>query len=664
MDDDYDKLFYDGIFFFGNDAPCVCGNYLCDNSWNKELLELTHAPEEHELEMHVALKSLDCAKVSQLLRSGMKFCCEGEDNCFSIIARFGWASTFLESALSLYPSAINSRGPNGETFLMMCHSAEKFEILLSHGANVQEVNSDGDNVLLHNVKYRLQNQVEPIVELCIKTFRRDIYYKTTDFDRNSLSAKVTKVIRLFDVIVNSGVNLNVVDMEGRTALQVLLQMFQPGYVFHQYHYVRPNNENLHHNGELCRLDNKLASHILTLLLEAGAEIPSPDQHGRTALMLAVQSPWNFNIMKTLIQRGVDVLAEDKAGQNAIHYLLASFAQHSIIAYQLCSEHFNLVEEKVCYLLDFGCNMQGMELTMFHQCRDHTYPLYVVHYLMAQRSSLLKERNGSLKIKCQNDPSNLSFLSVYLESLQIQEVEFNGTFPTGNFSLEDVTFLKQEIAAGMDVNSGASGHAYSPLSGTQKAWHKRLCLPYPLLYCLDAKLDLFMFNDEEDLPLEAAQEQYQAVEGILRLLLPFWPHPPLALMLFEHHAFAIPNNEAAILLRERLIQFLYEVGGPLSPGSEVYHAVKKNLQSSVHIAPAYEEQAEIQTKVPSLRQLSRTALRGSLKDADTVGLDVASLRSLCEGHMLPLPEDIKDYINFRDSSVSVIKVVPEMITETL
>ncbi|KAF4528131.1 hypothetical protein B566_EDAN016718, partial [Ephemera danica] len=93
-------------------------------------------------------------------------------------------------------------------------------------------------------------------------------------------------------------------------------------------------------------------------------------------------------------------------------------------------------------------------------------------------------------------------------------------------------------------------------------------------------------------IEAAQEHYQVLEDIMKLLLPFWPHPPLALLLFEEPTLmwyidqeAEFNCEAQIMLLKRLIQFLYEVGGPLAPGSEIYCAVKKRLESNAETHPA-------------------------------------------------------------------------------
>ncbi|KAF4527982.1 hypothetical protein B566_EDAN016637 [Ephemera danica] len=125
-----------------------------------------------------------------------------------------------------------------------------------------------------------------------------------------------------------------------------------------------------------------------------------------------------------------------------------------------------------------------------------------------------------------------------------------------------------------------------------------------------------------------------------------------------------NQDIQIMLRKRQIQFLCEVGGPLSPGSEIYHAVKKTLESNAKELPPRGELIplfdHLHSEVPSLRQLSRTVLRSSLKKTDTKGLDVSSLRVLCQDEMIPLPPDIVDLINFKKSSVSEMEVVEEMI----
>ncbi|KAF4520850.1 hypothetical protein B566_EDAN011165 [Ephemera danica] len=94
--------------------------------------------------------------------------------------------------------------------------------------------------------------------------------------------------------------------------------------------------------------------------------------------------------------------------------------------------------------------------------------------------------------------------------------------------------------------------------------------------------------------------YLIVERIQRLFLPFWPHPPVALVLM------------------------------------CYYGV--NLQPPHVSLP----------EVPTLQHLARTALRGGFKfgRTDGVGLDLSSLRVKWQGNMLVVPQLIKNFINFK------------------
>ncbi|KAF4514059.1 UNVERIFIED_CONTAM: hypothetical protein B566_EDAN018852 [Ephemera danica] len=593
-----------GVFSLVSEAEtCICGKDECKNHQNDVPLEdLTDQPDEHK-HLHEALASLDCTTVCRLLRSGMNLCYLGEKNCFTLIVKH-WSSKFLDIALKLCPSAVNCRGPRGETLLMMCYTPEKFQTVLDHGANVNATNNDG-----------------------------------VDYDAE--------------------------DNEGQTAFQLLLQMFKPGYVFQQYSdgLVRQTSFTYYNV-----FGTRIASSLVSILLEVGAKLPSPDEHGRTPLMLAVQSTDNFETMKTLIGRGaVDINAVDANGYNAIYHVLAAAAGHQYLVLK-----YRVVDLMVTYLLDNGCQMQGTDLHLTHYFRPVKYK--IVNYLMVMETSTLRERDFSLKNEIKNDPFNLSFLSVY-----IMVRSMIPCFPHSSMKLKDVTFIEQEIANGLDTNCGDCFRIKIIVkkAGVLK---KMLSLTFPpsLKYTMESNLKLYTDDPDESDNIELAREERdwlmsefqaksQAVEGVQKLLLPFCPHPPLALLLLDERSkdyINSPDNEASILLRKRLMQFLYEVGGPLSPGSVIYRAVKVRLECNAKERSAHGQLLpmfkQLHSEVPSLLQLSRTALRSCLKKTDTRGLDVSSLRVLCQGKMRPIPPDIVDIINFKKASVSQMKVVPDMI----
>ncbi|KAF4529182.1 hypothetical protein B566_EDAN016228 [Ephemera danica] len=144
-----------------------------------------------------------------------------------------------------------------------------------------------------------------------------------------------------------------------------------------------------------------------------------------------------------------------------------------------------------------------------------------------------------------------------------------------------------------------------------------------------------------------------LEEMQKLLLPFWNLHPLALALFprEHTSLLFHHTEYM-----RLLEFLYDFGGPLSPGSKLYLAVEKKFKSLAQRCLKYvdihERFVSLHAEVPSLQQLSRTALRGSFRigRTDTEGLDLSSLRIQWQEEMRELPRPIKDFINLSPDSI--------------
>ncbi|KAF4522682.1 hypothetical protein B566_EDAN010463 [Ephemera danica] len=507
--------------------------------------DLSDQPDEHKL-LHEALSSLEFTTVCRLIRSGMKLCYLEEENCFALIVKH-WTSLYLNSALKLCPSAVNCRGPNGDTLLMLCETPEKFQTVLDHEPNVNATNNDGENVLLYNIKHRLGQVVQNILKhLYMAVPSEESVYDFMIFNLQNVEDQIKE---FFKLILNSGVDVEAEDNEGQSAFQLLLKMFKTGYVM-KSRLVESIFINPTHKKTTFFYQNKILSSLVSILLEVGAKLPPPDEHGRTPLMLACKSTFNLENIRTLIVRGVDINAVDAGGKNAIFHVLKSIVK------------------------------------------------YVKH-------------------------------------------------PRWGISLDE----------------------------KPKVGKRRLCsLPSPaLLYTLYFKLRYPLYQrgvSDEDSLINDLQGKYQAIEDIQKLLLAFWQLPPLALLLFDDRHHFCDVSVVGILLRKRLMQFLYEVGGPLSPGSKICHAVQKSLVTTKRgsacdqecpfreeLLPLFDQ---LHSEVPSLLHLSRTALRSCLKKTDTRGLDVSSLRVLCQGKMGPIPPDIVDIINFKKASVSQMKVVPDMI----
>lgn len=627
----------------GAESFCICGKFLCEKSISVDGVDaLTGTPQELHRVLHRALKTRNCAKLYQILKSGTSFCSNDGRSCLYYIIIQDWSLDFLNTALQLQPSAVNCRGPCGKTLPMLCYSVEQLQTLLLYQPDMNATNNEGDNILHHVVKHRVPASVRYAASYFYKMYTA----RTRIMMGNRQDLIFDERLSFLKAVLGSGVDINALDGNGKTALSIILESYKPGYICTQIHSKSHFNQTDYHNDLFCLTENTFVSKVVTMLLEAGATVPEADEYGRTALMLAIQSPYNEDTVKLLLERGADATATDQAGHNAMYYLLSSFAQHSIIESHLfhhCVYRCAAVDRLASLLLDSGCAMQGTDLVMFAPL-GYGYLYRVVVYLMAQRSSTLYERDFPLKAACKNDPADLSFLSVFLElrsNNDITHSEFQA------FKWQDLDILKLEMANGLDVLCGGYGRS-SPRC-CSRPWKKKLDLPYSIQCTKELQCLCYGVHPGKDLPFELAREHFTTLEGIQRLLLPFWPSPPMALLIFCYPD-ADFTNVTSVALYKRLIDFLYQVGGPLSPGSDLLVAARKRLQTAAEDSPGSQQILQhfnqMHAAIPSLQQLCRNAVRASLTKTDHQGLDLSSL---------PLPDEMKEYVNFKTSKISKFPV---------
>ncbi|KAF4533506.1 hypothetical protein B566_EDAN000991 [Ephemera danica] len=518
--------------------------------------------------MHAALKSQNCARVCQLLELEAQLCSGGSDNCFTLILMF-WKHPFLHAALNLHPSAVNCRGPRGNTLLMLCDDRQKMQTLLEFGPDVNAKNEAGDNLLHHAVKQRFVKTFDNMLKVGHRMLGKGHHVASYELPViKALEPLLYHCEELFEVIGKCGVDINELDKNGKTAIQLVLRLFKCGYIYTQFHMPSRHSKDLEHNSLLCELSNQLVTYALNGLLYFNATLPPPDAAGRTPLLLAVQSPWSLNCLKLLLQQGVEVNVKDKKGYNAIYYLLKSFSEHCNSG---CSSSFTHkavdVDEMTSLLLDCGLEMQGIDI-IIKDIEEREF--LAVVFLMSLKDSTLNQRNFPQKAEIKNDPRYFSFLNVLLN--------LNEGYPYRyKYEKSDYAVIQNEIATGLKLNQ-----IYVTDQGR---WEKKLQVPDALSTMLIA-MHAVISEEIEPLVSGEFEEHYSTVECILRLLLRFWPNPPLSLTLACD--FSPDDEEAEVFVMRRLLNTLFDVGGPLPLGSELFVSTKKKLKSAGRKNPIFAE----------------------------------------------------------------------------
>ncbi|KAF4521306.1 hypothetical protein B566_EDAN002310 [Ephemera danica] len=443
-----EQVFPDGLNWISEDSFCVCNNVLCCNVWSgKIVVSSTHSSFEEEKKMHTALQTQDCHLMCHLLDSGVALCTNGAENCFALIVK-KWKHPFLHTALNMQHSAVDCRGPGGDSLLMIGETREKVETVLKFGPDVNATNDAGDTVLHHAIKKHLVTYLQDIIDIS-----QGLIIADSVAECNFILQKMKDVAKeceaFIENVIHCMVDVNNVDANGKTALQIILECFQCGSVFTQTGFpikVKLNN-GYREDSEVCAVFNEILTHVVYELLRVHATLPGPDDFGRTPLMLVAQSPWSLQCIDLLIQIGIDVNANDESGNNAMWYLIKSFVQHFHLD---CSEHFirksSDVDKMAAMLYDHGCNVQGTNVLMVK--KYGLRKLKALAYLMALHGSELNQRQFPQKLELKNDPHYDSFFGV-LFTLRSYDV-----FDWGNvcdFKMSDLALVEREILAGVKTN---------------------------------------------------------------------------------------------------------------------------------------------------------------------------------------------------------------------
>ncbi|KAF4519325.1 hypothetical protein B566_EDAN010030 [Ephemera danica] len=416
--------------------------------------------------------------------------------------------------------------------------------------------------------------------------------------------------------------------------------------------------------------------IIEMLLDRGATLPPPDEDGKTLVMHAIEADNNIfsdkvEVLEVLFKHGADAGAKDKNGHNAMYYAIcACITDDSNITYGIKS-----LEEIIILLLERNCELQdldrlckrNMAISMICDCSIRIVPVTydVISTIVFSNLSieLIKVLvNRGLYSRTISNPCNvLSPLSSCLLHL-LQGV----VFETGQKILK---LAKELILLGIDVSQriwhelGCPGYT-KPLeykhrirAEYQAAVARELEIPDALFFAANVRICYDTIVGPEGSRDDEIYEVHAAVEELLRMLLRFWPHPPLLLMLLRVDplwstlmltitGFSSTTETGMIFM----MQVLAKIGGPLPLGTRYYTILKSSLQRMAERRYLCQSMLDILLKpdggIPTLRNLSRAAFRPTVKKTCSTGLDFSEYRVLCQGGMVPIPEEIVNFLNYK------------------
>jgi len=201
----------------------------------------------------------------------------------------GWFTTpnMIRKLIS-YGVDPNTANNAGETPLMRVSSffgsafasTESIEVLISAGAQIDTVDSQGQSALLKAIK---SNRIPIAVKLIEKG--ANVNLADSKGQHLFMLAMEKENPELIKALIKAGIDLNITNEEGRTPLMMLALVGK--------------NE------------------LVEAFIEAGADINKQDSLGQTALMLAIDKYPYPETVKILVKAGADVSIQDLNGDTAI-----------------------------------------------------------------------------------------------------------------------------------------------------------------------------------------------------------------------------------------------------------------------------------------------------------------------------------------------------------
>ena len=302
---------------------------------------------------------------------------------------------------------IDADNPRGTTALVEAvrlNNLQMVKYLLAHQADVSKVYGGNNTILLYALKENAQNEI--VVEL-----------------------------------IKAGADVNVADSNGQTPLLIAVSTGNSELL----NLLSENNADIKQatsNGKsilFYAFENNVNPEIYAHLIKAGADVNQPDADGNILLLQALAAE-KYELAKTLLQSGADIIKQNQNGDSALSYVLTHDVPKEILEQTLAV--YDKPLENVAKL---------------------NKPLWKI-FAEQNRYDLLKDvigKMGGVNVKDQNNetvfaymlssPNNEALYNVVSSFLSEQDAENNSNLLFEAVKAKNLGIVDKLIELGADVN---------------------------------------------------------------------------------------------------------------------------------------------------------------------------------------------------------------------
>ncbi|XP_046555235.1 putative ankyrin repeat protein RF_0381 [Haliotis rubra] len=293
------------------------------------------------------------------------------DNVLHYACRGGHVG-MVKHLLSKYSIDINSRGKSGKSPLMSTvyyGHIELFNVLVGMGANVSQVDDDGDNVL----HYACRGGHVGMVKHLLSKYSIDINSRGKSGKSPLMSTVYYGHIELFNVLVGMGANVSQVDDDGDNVLHWACRGGHVGMVKHLLlkYSVDINNRGRFGRTPLMTTGYSGSIDLFTYLVSSGANVSDVDDKGDTILHRASVGGHAKMIQHIISQDIVDINSRGRYGRTplmrAVYY--GKREAFDVLVSSGCLT--DLVEDQGHTILHLACLGGRVEMVKYILSRNMT-----------------------------------------------------------------------------------------------------------------------------------------------------------------------------------------------------------------------------------------------------------------------------------------------------
>ncbi|KAF4525091.1 hypothetical protein B566_EDAN014287 [Ephemera danica] len=329
----------------------------------------------------------------------------------------------------------------------------------------------------------------------------------------------------------------------------------------------------------------------------------------------------FELIVYLLNQGVDPKVRDNDGNDIMSHVIASYYEH-VDSSAPKLYYRERISQNCLELLRSGCELKGM---------DHIF---------------VRRQTFAFKIGCdcvaEKVATTVNVLAVLLRHCPFHD--FFKELPKHNLNLKKNKRRVSELTYFLLGHKKWCGIYYRDFEMVDTTVTHLLACGVNVVQQLPGSRQL-LDNDADDLEKEIVdtlpdslwlaentRKVYHISCKILLTLLRFWKYPPLSLFNFIYH-----DSLHAFSVRT-MLKFLARVGCKLPPSSPLFKCLERKLNVYADKNPGVGD-------LPRL--FKQLHVRATLNKVTTSGLDLSSLRVLCQGELREIPREIADYLNFME-----------------